>query len=271
MQTDLADVRDQLSFIRIDVPEGDEKMSGIAELQALDPQVIHSVNVNKTERVIYVALKKDGASFNYLAEKSGAQDGIFTVVEQQPEFEGGEEAFYKYILREIRYPQEARLQGVEGRVDVQFVVDKDGSLTDVKAIKGIGAGCDAEAVRVLQNAPRFKPGMQNGRPVLVRMVVPVNFKLSDYGGSRSPAMIAVDKVEAQPLKLKVDAGYTNGEWTGTVYDEQGEGLPGANIVVGGTTNGTRTDLSGSFSLKAPESNDIYISFIGYETVRLEGK
>ena len=66
---------------------------------------------------------------------------------------------------------------IEGKVYVQFVVDKDGTLTDVKALKGIGAGCDEEAVRVIQEAPKWKPGKQRGRPVKVRMVLPIIFKL----------------------------------------------------------------------------------------------
>jgi protein TonB len=67
--------------------------------------------------------------------------------------------------------------GIEGKVYVQFVVDKDGTLTDIKALKGIGAGCDEEAVRVIGGSPKWKPGKQRGRPVKVRMVLPIIFKL----------------------------------------------------------------------------------------------
>jgi TonB family C-terminal domain len=206
--------------------------------------------------------------------KSQTQGDIFTAVERQPEFEGGIDAFNSYLMNEINYPLLARRTGIEGRVDVQFVVEKDGSLTEVKAIKGIGAGCDSEAVRVLQNAPRFKPGSQNGKPVRVRMVVPITFKLDE--GRTNPdnstqGIIVIEQVESRNEKFKVDANYANGEWSGTIYDEEGEGLPGANIVVGGTAIGTKSDLGGTFKLKANESEDIYVSFIGYETVRLKGK
>ena len=68
-------------------------------------------------------------------------------------------------------------------------------------------------------------------------------------------------------KLQVDASYANGEWSGTVYDEQGEGLPGANIVVVGTTTGTVSDLDGTFKVKAYAYKDLHISFVGYESVR----
>ena len=215
--------------------------------------------------------KDTNASSNGSTESKGE---IFTVVESQPEFQGGTDGFYKYVMNEIRYPLEARQKGVEGRVDVEFVVDKDGSLSAVKAIEGIGAGCDEEAVRVVKNAPSFKPGTQNGKPVRVRMVVPIVFQLNK--GQKNPdnstqGMIVVEKVQARNNKFKVDASYANGEWTGTVLDEQGEPLPGANIVVGGTTTGTVSNLDGTFKLKASESHDLFISFIGYETVKLEGK
>ena len=200
---------------------------------------------------------------------------VFTIVEAQPEFEGGFDAFRKYIMNEIRYPREARQAGVEGQVDVEFVVGKDGSVSEVKAIKGIGSGCDTEAVRVMQNSPRFKPGTQNGKPVFVRMVVPIVFKLDK--GQTNPdnstkGIVIIEEVESQNNKFKVDAKYANGEWSGTVYDAaENEGLPGANILVLGTTTGTVSNLDGTFNLKTSEPNDLQISFIGYETVKLERK
>lgn len=105
-------------------------------------------------------------------------DEIFDIVEDQPAPPGGMGAFYKYVGKSMKYPNQARRMGIEGRVFVQFVVDKDGSITEVKAIKGIGAGCDEEAVRVLQGAPKWKPGKQRGRAVKVRMILPITFKLS---------------------------------------------------------------------------------------------
>lgn len=103
---------------------------------------------------------------------------IFEVVEEQPEPEGGMEAFYKFVGKELRYPAQANRMGVEGRVFVQFVVDEKGNVSDVKAVKGIGAGCDEEAVRVIK-LTKWNPGKQRGRPVKVRMIMPVMFKLSN--------------------------------------------------------------------------------------------
>lgn len=208
------------------------------------------------------------------AGQSKMEDDVFTKVEEQPQYPGGTDALYEYVMREIKYPKDARIRGIEGRVHVQFVVEKDGSLSDVKAVKGIGAGCDDEAVRVLQNAASFSPGRQRGKPVRVRMVMPIIFKLNEgktNEDNSSQGTIILEKVESKNGRLKVDASYTNGEWSGTVYDEEGEGLPGVNIVVAGTTAGTVSGVDGRFKVKADESKELYLTFVGYETVRLEGK
>jgi protein TonB len=89
---------------------------------------------------------------------------IFTSVEKIPEFPGGIDAFYKYLSKSIHYPSVARENGTQGRVIVSFVCERDGSLTDIKVARGIGDGCDEEAVRVLRASPHWKPGIQNGRP-----------------------------------------------------------------------------------------------------------
>ena len=104
-------------------------------------------------------------------------DEIFTIVEEQPSPEGGIKSFYEFVSKNLYYPAQARRMGMEGRVFVEFVVEKDGSLTDIKAVKGIGAGCNEEAVRVISKAPNWNPGKQRGREVRVRMIMPIMFKL----------------------------------------------------------------------------------------------
>ena len=104
-------------------------------------------------------------------------DGVFTVVEHQPEPPNGMPEFYQFIGNNIKYPSEARKAGVEGKVFVQFVVNKYGELTDIKTLKGIGKGCDEEAMRVVEESPAWNPGITNGKPVNVRMVMPITFKL----------------------------------------------------------------------------------------------
>lgn len=104
-------------------------------------------------------------------------DEIFDVVENAPEFPGGMEAWYQYLQKNLKYPTQARRMGIEGTVYVVFVVNTDGSIQDVELLRGIGGGCDEEAIRVVANAPKWTPGKQRGRPVRVRMRLPVRFKL----------------------------------------------------------------------------------------------
>lgn len=104
-------------------------------------------------------------------------DEIFLIVEEQPTPIGGIKSFYEHINNTIKYPNRARRMKVEGRVFVQFVVERDGSLTQIEVIRGIGESCDEEAIRVVASAPNWKPGKQRGKPVRVKMVLPVSFKL----------------------------------------------------------------------------------------------
>lgn len=276
MQKRLVDVQDQLAFTKLTI-EGNEisdikgSIENAESLQDLDPSTIHSMDVDKEAGVVYIAIKKDGANFNYLSEKSKMDGEIFTLVETQPEYPGGMDAFYNYVGNEMTYPLQARKAGVEGRVYVQFIVEKDGSVTDVKALKGIGAGCDAEAVRVVSGTKKFTPGSQRGKTVRVRMVLPIIFKLDNTpeDGDNQNAII-IEKVESNQQQLKVGANYDQGIWSGTIYDsESGTPLPGASIVEEGTNHGTVSDLKGNFKLKlSDESNDLVVSFIGYRSSRL---
>ena len=104
-------------------------------------------------------------------------DSIYTVVETMPEFPGGTAKMMGFLAANISYPQTARDKGVEGRVYISFVVEKDGSVSDVKVLRGIGGGCDEEAVRVVQSMPNWKPGVQKGKPVKVAYNLPVRFAL----------------------------------------------------------------------------------------------
>ena len=105
-------------------------------------------------------------------------DEIFTIVEEPASFPGGIEAFYAYLNKELKYPRQAQRMGIEGRVFVQFVVERNGELTDVKVVKGIGAGCDEAAMEVLKNSPKWKPGKQRGKPVRQKMVQNILFKFA---------------------------------------------------------------------------------------------
>jgi len=103
---------------------------------------------------------------------------IFASVENLPEFPGGQDKFIAYLSKNIRYPAVDRENGTQGRVILTFVVERDGSLTDIKVTRSLSQGTDAEATRVLKSSPKWKPGIQNGRPVRVQYSVPVSFALA---------------------------------------------------------------------------------------------
>ncbi len=208
-------------------------------------------------------------SLNKLTDKADTQREIFTIVEDQPSYKGGMDAFYKYVIGEIRYPLQARNAGVEGTVQVQFVIERDGSISNALVMNSIGSGCDQEAMSVIKNAPDFIAGSQRGRTVKTTMVMPITFKLNpekkNPDNSIQGSIIAgelVTKLE----ELKVSANYNNEEWSGTISNTAGDKLPGVNIVVAGTKYGTVSDLSGTFRVKAETNQELHISRVGYERV-----
>jgi protein TonB len=110
-------------------------------------------------------------------EEEVVEEQIFTIVEEMPEFPGGEAELFKYLGKSIKYPQMAADAGISGVVYVTFVVDKDGKIRDVKVLRGIGGGCDEEAVRVVKAMPPWKPGKQRGKAVQVQYNLPIRFTL----------------------------------------------------------------------------------------------
>jgi len=106
-----------------------------------------------------------------------ASGEVYGIVEEMPQFPGGEIALCKYIANSIKYPVVAQKTGIQGKVYVSFIVDKDGGVTDVKVLQGVDPLLDREALRVVRSLPRWKPGKQRGVPVKVSYTVPINFIL----------------------------------------------------------------------------------------------
>ncbi len=111
-------------------------------------------------------------------EEEVEEQQIFMVVENAPAFPGGDAGRMKFLQDNIKYPQMARESGIQGTVYVTFVVERNGNVTDVKILRGIGGGCDEEAVRVVQNMPKWEPGKQRGKPVRVQFNMPIKFTLA---------------------------------------------------------------------------------------------
>lgn len=110
-------------------------------------------------------------------EEEEATTEVFFIVEDMPEFPGGEAALRAYIANSIKYPVIAQENGVQGKVYVTFVVGKDGSVSDAKIARGVDPSLDKEALRVVNTLPKWKPGKQRGKPVNVSYTVPINFQL----------------------------------------------------------------------------------------------
>ena len=178
---DLGSVSDDFEDV-MDIPPTEQPPPPPPKIQ--QPEIVEVPDEEEIEEDIEIDLDVEITEDTQIEEmvfeeapEEETSDEIFMVVEDQPTPQGGMSAFYAYVGKNMKYPSQARRMGIEGKVFVQFVVDKDGSISQVQAIKGIGAGCDEEAVRVLKSAPKWKPGKQRGRPVRVRMVLPITFKL----------------------------------------------------------------------------------------------
>ncbi len=123
------------------------------------------------------------------------QDGLLTIVEELPEFPGGQGAMYKYLGENLKYPEAAVSAGIEGTVYVTFVVDTNGSIRDASVLRGIGGGCDEEALRVVNGMPLWVPGTQHGKAVMMKYNLPFRFAMEQ---EHIPAPIVVQEPVVEP-------------------------------------------------------------------------
>ena len=256
----------EFEYIETSLDNEDE----VARLKEMDPKTIAMVDVNKEENRLGMIVRKDGV-LNQVAEKTG--DGeTFLVVEDTAEPVGGFPEFYKYIAENLKYPESAKEKGIEGKVYIQMVIDTDGSITDVKAVKGIGYGCDEEAVRVISEAPAWQPAEQRGKKVKQKIVVPIAFTLGGDNqslGSNSAPPPAPTQLKTDFFEMKLDVKRSGNSVYGKVFGENGEPLAGTNVIIKGTTRGTVCDHDGSFKIQLDDPNqEVVFSYIGYETVKL---
>lgn len=103
---------------------------------------------------------------------------VFVIVEEMPRFPGGEDPLFSYLAEHIKYPDAAVEAGIQGVVYIQFVVEKDGSISEPRVLRGIGGGCDQEAIRVIASMPSWQPGKQRGVPVRVQYNLPIRFVMA---------------------------------------------------------------------------------------------
>lgn len=159
--------------------EGKRKLNEIIKEMNITALEGRSVMVKQgDDQRNFFIYKKDGQTISWNS-LTASENGVFSVVEQSAEPKNGMDEFYKHIATQIKYPAVARSMGIEGRVFVEFVVDTDGTIYDAHPVKGIGGGCDEEAVRVVASSPPWNPGKDKGKAVKQRMVIPIIFQLGN--------------------------------------------------------------------------------------------
>lgn len=141
-----------------EAPAGEETVVG-------DPNAVQDVII------------EDQPKKEEIVEVKPVEEEVFTVVEQNAEFPGGQSALGKFLQKNLRYPPQAQRANVSGRVFLSFVVDRAGEISDVQVLKGLGFGCDEEAIRVVKSMPRWNPGKQSGRAVKSKFNLPISFVL----------------------------------------------------------------------------------------------
>jgi len=159
---------------KINIPPAVTMINIVDDEMDLDDEFIIDAEINESDAVpVYISVP-------VMKEEEGpvGEEEIFKVVESMPVFPGGEKALYSFLSNNMRYPAMAKEAGISGKVYITFVVERDGSITDVQLLRGIGGGCDEEAVRVIQKMPAWSPGKQRNVPVRVQFILDVKFTLS---------------------------------------------------------------------------------------------
>ena len=195
-----------------------ESLAGKASELVNNPVAVVSENVSKiqavAEKQIVVSLPEQHTEIMEQevvqpkdTVKAEPDDVIFMVVEQMPKFPGGDQALFKYLSENVRYPVNAQKNGIQGRVICQFVIDREGKVTAVEVVRGVDRDLDLEALRVVKEMPAWEPGLQKGKAVRVKYALPINFRLNDNDKNKiseqDVAAFSTIPSEKQPL-LVVD-------------------------------------------------------------------
>jgi len=141
------------------------------------PEIIEIVE-DEVEIENEVEIEETETDEDEIIEIEEDDEEFFMVVENMPEFPGGDLGLMKFIQKNVRYPAIAKEYNITGKVYVSFIVDKKGSVTNVKIVRGVDKNLDAEALRVVSSLPKYKPGKQRGKPVRVMFTIPINFTLN---------------------------------------------------------------------------------------------
>lgn len=202
--------------------------------------------------------------------KAGDNERIFTVVEEQPEYPGGNEEMFKFLGRKIHYPSPASRAGIQGKVFVNFVVTSEGDIKDVKVLKGIGYGCDEEAVRVISQFPQWTPGKQSGKAVSVKFTVPINFQLAEVGEDTSTddeiTVVGLKPVSKPVVEKSKEESMLQGVTFETQNDLKTEDGPGAKVTIRGNSGPFTAETQPLYLLDGEELDPLIFKTIDPNTI-----
>ena len=168
---------DQVKFVKPVVAKADEVVEEPPKIEEIKDKKTGTETIKgDPDAVLTVAPAGTGPKTSQVVEESDEQVYNTAGIEVKPDFPGGMEKFYSFVGKNFRTPEE---EGLKGKVYVSFVVEKDGSLTDIKVLRDIGYGTGKEAIRVLQKSPKWNPGIQNGKPVRVQYSLPISIVSAD--------------------------------------------------------------------------------------------
>lgn len=169
------DITEELAQITTQDPEPPKPKPQTTDIEEVeDEEKVEDIKINVEDDLLTKV--KEFVIIEEVIEKPKEQE-VFVVAEKMPEFDGGVEKLYEYLGKQIKYPEQARSVGIEGFVYVTFIVEKDGSITNSEIARDIGAGCGQEALRVVNDMPKWIPGEQRDKKVRVKFTLPVKFTL----------------------------------------------------------------------------------------------
>ena len=227
----------------------DGKESTKAEVDRLDPKKIESINVLKGESIVAKYGEKGKNGVIEITTKKASD--VFTIVEEMPQFPGGVEALKKFVALSLQYPTIALENGIIGQVYVNFIVSKDGIVTDAKISRGVDPSLDKEALRIVNNMPKWKPGSQAGEPVSVAYTIPITFTLpADYHPKSTEKLRAMSNNTKTYTKTRPNAKESK---SNAVLDQSAQTLQliiapnpakdKATITIAGTGSNKKLDVT----------------------------
>ncbi len=243
------------------------------DIQVLPPESISNIVVMKEEAAIksygenakYGVIIVNTKKYQEELDNEPKQPDVFDVVEGMPQFPGGAAALMQYLSQNIRYPKEAMEAKTQGRVIVQFVVEKDGSISGAHVVKSVNPQLDAEALRVISAMPNWTPGTQNGKPVNVKYAVPISFRLK---GDENPNAVGTFTPNAEGSFIPTDFKSLSAEdlikrLPGAEIDKDGNvtinGKPVKKIMVDGKDLMKEGSLKDPINIKLDEGDIMHIT------------